>query len=158
MIVTRKNYYVFSGLISIGVLIFIAYTSLWSKSFWSEPLMLSSIASQNWASSSNKEYKSACLSLYKKLRFPDPSLYYNPPIRKLPPSLLDEFTQHGKMPIKKWTYLNTAYSDSKGDEKTDGKIRVISQNQINDLVKKVKNNEPLGYRNKVRLKLLLFSY
>ena len=81
-------------------------------------------------------YEQSCLALYHKLRFPDISLFFNPALKEPPANLLDEFTQHGEMPIKKWWYINEAYSDSKGDQ---SKVqRVINQKEIGDLVSRVK--------------------
>ena len=83
-----------------------------------------------------RHYEQSCLALYHKLRFPDMSLFFNPALKEPPANLLDEFTQHGEMPIKKWWYINEAYSDSKGDQ---SKVqRVINQKEIGDLVSRVK--------------------
>ena len=106
------------------------------------------IPSQRWPSLLTGGYKSNCLAVYKKLRFPDPSLFYNPPLKEPPPEMLDEFTQNGLMPIKKYWYFNEIYSDSKGEEK---KKRVISKTEMDNLLTRVRNNEPLNYGDQVRL-------
>ena len=83
-----------------------------------------------------QHYVQSCLALYHKLRFPDMSLFFNPALKEPPANLLDEFTQHGEMPIKKWWYINDVYSDSKGDQ---SKVqRVIKQKEIGDLISRVK--------------------
>lgn len=83
-----------------------------------------------------QHYEQSCFSLYHKLRFPNISLFFNPALKQPPANLLDEFTQHGQMPIKKWLYINEVYSDSKGNQNKEKKI--IKMKEINDLVKKVK--------------------
>ena len=80
-------------------------------------------------------YEENCINLYKKLRFPNMSLFFNPALQKPPDDLMDEFTQHGEMPIKKWWYFNEVYSDSKGDN-TQQK-RVINKSEIDNLRNKV---------------------
>ena len=81
-------------------------------------------------------YEQSCMDLYHKLRYPNMSLFFNPALKEPPPDLLDEFQQHGKMPIKKWWYINEVYSDSKGDQNKNK--RVINKKEIDDLVNQVK--------------------
>lgn len=66
--------------------------------------------------------------------------------------MLDEFTQHGEMPIKKWWYINEVYSDSNGENKNEK--RVISKSEIELLRYKVKKNQPLNYFDKVLNELM----
>lgn len=92
-------------------------------------------------------YEQKCLRLFNRLRHPNTSLIFNPALKQPPEDMLDEFTQHGEMPITKWFYFNDVYSDSKGDSAE--KKRIITRKQIEDLLKMVRNNEPLGYDDKV---------
>lgn len=97
----------------------------------------------------SSSYEPKCLRLFKRLRHPNTSLIFNPALKQPPENMLDEFTQHGEMPITKWFYFNDVYSDSKGDDDSAEKKRVITRKQIEDLLKMVRNNEPLGYDDKV---------
>lgn len=102
----------------------------------------------SWQNFTNfDDYKSFCFNLYKKLRFPNEKLFFNPALKRPPADMLDEFTQHGKMPIKKWWYINEVYVDSKGDEKKNK--RVFTKDEIEGLLFLVRSNQPLGYDDKV---------
>lgn len=67
---------------------------------------------KTWLNSSESDYKSECLKLYSRLRYPNENLFFNPPLREIPAHMFDEFTQHGKMPNKRNWYLNDFYPDS----------------------------------------------
>lgn len=104
--------------------------------------------------SSSNEYKTECLRLYKKLRFPNASLLFNPALKAPPPYMLNEFTMDGLMPIKKWWYLNDVYSDSTGAEadqsvENNRNRRIIKAQEINELMKRVRHNRRLNYGDKV---------
>jgi hypothetical protein len=105
-------------------------------------------------------YRIKCQRLYKKLRSPNMSLYFWPPLKQPPAHLLDEFTQHGQMPIKLWTYINEAYVDSKGDLRRseandeEEKQRVIKSETIEKLRRRVRNDAPLNYEDRVLNKLM----
>jgi hypothetical protein len=98
-------------------------------------------------------YANSCFKIYNKLRYPNMSLFFNPPLEKPPEDLMDEFTQHGEMPIKKWWYINDVYSDSKGGNTTKEK-RVIEATEIEEYRKKVKDNQPLNYGDHVLNELM----
>ena len=53
-----------------------------------------------------------CYDLYKILRYPSADRLHNPPLRKPPSYLLNEFTLFGKMPIVKYSYFNEAYQEN----------------------------------------------
>lgn len=59
-----------------------------------------------------KNYKQSCNDLYAKLRYPDKSLVMSMPPKEIPFDMIDEFTQHGAMPIRKYFYSNEAYKDA----------------------------------------------
>lgn len=84
----------------------------------------------------DQHYEQSCMVLFHKLRYPNMSLFFNPALKEPPAYLLDEFTQHGQMPIKKWWYINEVYSDSKGDQSKEQ--RVIKQKEIDYLISRVK--------------------
>ncbi len=59
------------------------------------------------------EYKQKCLKLVKRLRFPNATFVFSPPTKFLPSQeLIDQFTQHGQMPIKKYSYINEAFDNT----------------------------------------------
>ena len=62
--------------------------------------------------SNRLKYKQECLDLFQELKNPDPSAFYRPPLAKPPDSLMNEFTQNGEMPIKKYWYFDDVYSDA----------------------------------------------
>lgn len=105
-------------------------------------------------------YRKKCQRLYKKLRSPNMSLYFRPPLKQPPAHLLDEFTQHGQMPIKSWTYINEAYADSKGGDlrhsevNDEEKQRVIKSETIEKWRRRVRNDAPLNYEDRVLNKLM----
>ena len=94
------------------------------------------IFKQKYNGKNKEKYDQSCLALYHKLRFPNLSLFFKPALKEPPVDLLDEFTQHGEMPIKKWWYINEVYSDSKGEQYKQK--RVIKSKEINDLIESVK--------------------
>ena len=113
--------------------------------FFSSGPSSSSIASsisvlESWTDFSNQDYESNCLALYKKLRFPNASLFFYPALKEPPKEMYDEFIQYGKMPIKKWWYFNEIYSDSKGDQSKNK--NVIKKEEMDYLIQQVKNNKP----------------
>ena len=95
---------------------------------------------RSWTDYSNQDYKSECLDLFKKMRNPDASLFFNPPLKEPPKEMYDEFTQYGKMPIKKWYYFNMVYSDSKGGQ--NKKKRIIKKKDMNHFLNLVKTKQP----------------
>ena len=102
---------------------------------------------------SDPNYAENCIKLYTKLRHPNKSLIVKPPLIRPPQHLLNEFTQNGEMPIKRFWYLNNAYSDSDSENKTDVKESVFDA--FNDSLQKVRNNEPLpNYQDKVLNKIM----
>ena len=88
-------------------------------------------------------YRKQCLSLYKKLRYPDEKYKFNPPVKEIPKELYDNFTQHGYMPLTKHWYFNDAYSDSFSTDKT--KKTAVDVANFNMYREKVKKWQPLGY-------------
>lgn len=105
------------------------------------------------------EYESECLALFEKLRDPNKNLIFNPPLKEPPPELLDEFTQHGEMPITKFYYFNDVYSDSKGDESENNNNQpVVASNIIEEQLEKVRKNAYLRYNDKVKhVELVYFN-
>ena len=92
---------------------------------------------------SKSDYHKHCISLYKKLRYPDPNLIIRPPVKEIPSEMFDDFTDHGDMTLKDGLYFNDAYSDSSSDDPS--KIsRIIDNKTIEAHFYQVKNNEALG--------------
>lgn len=134
--ISNKQFFFLLGFVFAFVLLFLM-TVLSNTSF----IIGSYIpAFRNWTNNSNQDYESKCLDLYKKLRFPNASLFFNPALKEPPKEMYDEFIQHGKMPIKRWFYFNDVYSDSKGDQST--LRRVIKKKNMTALLIKVKNKQP----------------
>ena len=84
-----------------------------------------------------EEYKHQCLGLFIDLNNPDPSMFYRPPLRKVPDNLLAEFTQQGDMPITKDWYFNDVYSDA--NTNLTKKLEIINKNKV-DYYRLNKNN------------------
>ena len=89
---------------------------------------------------SKSDYHKHCISLYKKLRYPDPNLIIRP---EIPPEMFDDFTDHGDMTLKDGLYFNEAYSDSTSGD-TSKISRIIDNKTIEAHFYQVKNNEALG--------------
>lgn len=124
---------------------------IFNKKYYSDIKLIdidwSAIQQTGWANFSEKSYESTCIDIYKKLRFPAKNLFFNPALKQPPAHMLDEFTQHGEMPIKKWWYFNDVYADSEGAEKKN--MRVFGKKEIEGLLNMVRKNKPLGYYDKV---------
>lgn len=150
MIRSNKKFFFLLGFVVLAFILLFLMTATPPSS--SRSLMLGSYgpALRSWTDYSNQDYESECLALYKRLRFPNMSLFFNPPLREPPKNMYDEFTQNGKMPIKKWYYFNDVYSDSKGGQNNNK--RVIKKQDIENLLKSVRSNLPLGYDDKVNKK------
>ena len=103
-----------------------------------------------------EKYKQSCLKLFKKLRFPDPSLIFSPPLRKPPEKLHKLFEQNGKMPISKFIYINEAYPDAISNQ-SNTQINVIKISDINKWRTKVKNREQLHYYD-LNLRRAMFNH
>jgi hypothetical protein len=84
------------------------------------------------------------LGLIQQIEISKKNLFFDPPLKKPPANMFYEFTQHGKMPIKKWWYINDLYSDSKGENKNIKK-RTINSTEIDDLRNKIKTNQRYAY-------------
>ncbi len=90
-------------------------------------------------------YKSECVALFKKLRFPNQSLIIRPPLKLPPADLYKEFTQNGEMPITKEFYFDEVYSDSNSNDKqTNG---IVTAKEFDEWLARVRANEPLNYAN-----------
>jgi hypothetical protein len=88
---------------------------------------------QNESKNSNfcefkEEYKHQCLGLFIDLNNPDQSKFYRPPLSKVPDDLLDEFTQHGEMPITNYFYFNDVYYDA--NTNATETIEIIKKDQV----------------------------
>jgi hypothetical protein len=104
---------------------------------------------------SSQNYRQDCIALYLKLRNPDRKLIFKPPLKYIPAEMYADFTQNGLLPNKKYWYFDDAYSDSFGNFKFwNWKIK---QSRIDNYVKKIKKNEPLGYGDKT-LNELMHAY
>lgn len=90
-----------------------------------------------------EDYKQRCLSLYKKLRFPDPKTLFKLPPEQIPKELYDAFSQNGDSPLTKDWYIYEAYSDSSNNDKL--KQKPVDIKQFNKDRGKVKNRQLLGY-------------
>lgn len=83
--------------------------------------------------------RNECLKLYQTIRFPKISQIFNPPLAKPPPELYDDFTQHGKLPIRKYWYFN-------GIQQSNSKIQPITKKEMDQMKKEAMNiKNPLGY-------------
>jgi hypothetical protein len=100
---------------------------------------------------SNEIYKENCLKLFKKLRYPNASLIFRPPLKRPPPDMMDDFEQNGDMPIKSDFYIDNTYSDSGLDSAATYKILpIITKKEMDEYREKVKKRENLGtYNDKV---------
>ncbi|CAF0935345.1 unnamed protein product [Brachionus calyciflorus] len=105
---------------------------------------------------SRSTYLKKCIDLYKKERNPDPKLIKRPPVREIPADMYDEFTMYGKMPNRKYWYINEVYSDSTSNNKTI--MQEYSIMDIAKLVEKVKNNEPQPHYGDKVLNELMGNY
>lgn len=91
-------------------------------------------------------YPASCLELFKKLRYPNQSLIFNPALKQPPADMMDEFTQYGEMPITRWFYINEVYNDSLSSEAEETPI--ISAKNFKEIRIKVKNNGLFAYEDK----------
>ena len=89
------------------------------------------------------DYKSQCMRLFTNLGYPNKSLVFSPPLKEAPIEMLDEFTQHGEMPIMKYSYINEAHDNTNPYFKY--METVLKQVEVNKWRAKVKKDESLGY-------------
>ncbi len=96
-------------------------------------------------------YRRKCNQLFTKLRYPNQSLIIRPPLKMPPKDLINRFTQNGDMPITKSYYFDEVYSDSNSNNKN------IQENvtafEFEELLKKLGNNEPVGWYGESSLSL-----
>lgn len=135
----------------LAICLFIFYVAIIRRSKKSMKIQLNTPNIQD----NSIKYKEACVHLYKKLRFPNKSLLFNPAIMQPPADMLEEFTQYGKMPIKKWWYINEIYNDSFSNY--INYKRTINATEIEELREKVKRNDPLNYQDQ-ELNMLMQRY
>lgn len=101
------------------------------------------------------DYYKRCIALYTKLRYPPKDMIIKPPIQEIPAEMMDDFTDKGQLPLKRYWYFDEAYSDSSSDDKT--KVGLISDGHMQNLLEKVRRKEPLGYSDK-NLNEIVHSY
>jgi hypothetical protein len=101
------------------------------------------------------DYHKNCISLFKKLRYPNESLIYKPPLKIPPEDLLNEFTQNGEMPITRYWYFNETYSDSSSNNKSIKEI--IKMEDFHFWTNRVRKNEKLHYDN-INLQRIMSKY
>ena len=89
------------------------------------------------------DYKRQCMRLFTNLGSPNKSLVFSPPLKDVPAEMLDEFTQHGEMPIMKYSYINEAHDNTNPYFKY--MEAVLKQAEVNKWRAKVKKDESLGY-------------
>ena len=103
----------------------------------------------------NENYLSECVKLYKKLRNPDTSYVFDPPVKEIPAELMNEFTENGTVKIE-YKYYNDLFKDSASNDKS--KInRVISKKDLEYWIQKLNRNEPLGSYDDKELKNMMFK-
>lgn len=98
--------------------------------------------------STNQLYTKQCLQLFRKLRYPNKSLFHNPPLDKPPPEMYDDFTQNGLMPIKRsWYFNDVQFSNDRS---------VIPESTIDSWLTSIRANKPLRY-NDLSLRELMYT-
>lgn len=107
--------------------------------------------------SESRQYKTSCIELFTKLRNPDPKLVFRPPLKMPPPEMLNDFTQNGDFPIKKSFYFDDAYTDSLTNKSDSGSKPIISINEFDGLLNKIRKNEQFNYYDDMALKELMFK-
>lgn len=127
-------------IIGCGIISFIIYLSLISQREI-DPIIIV----DRYEKTKDENYKKTCIDLYKKIRTVNKSLLFNPPLRKPPSEMLDEFTMNGQMPITKWFYINGLPS---ADEQNKSS-RIFNIEDINKIRTKIRSNEPLIYDDKI---------
>ena len=90
-----------------------------------------------------EEYKQQCIGLFVHLNNPDPSMFFRPPLRKIPNDLLDEFTQHGYMPVTRDFYFDDVYTDA--NKNTSASIERISKEKVNFYRLRTNENRTRNY-------------
>jgi hypothetical protein len=76
-------------------------------------------------------YKKSCLELYAELKNPKPEDFHRPPLERPPDDLMNEFTQNGEMPIRRYYYRNDAYSDASANA-PDKANQTIAKEMVDD--------------------------
>ena len=103
-----------------------------------------------------ESYKEKCMSLFRKLRYPDQKLVFRPPLKEPPADMLKNFTQNGDLPMRRLWYFDNAYSDSDSLKKNDIKS-IVTKEELNIWLDKIRKNLPLGYDD-FSLKESMYSY
>ena len=101
------------------------------------------------------DYRRECLNLFKKLRYPNQSLLFRPPLKQPPANLLNDFIQNGDMPITKEWYINEVYSDSNSNNKNIQEN--ISRANFDGWLQRVKQHSQLNYGN-TELQTIMTKY
>lgn len=93
----------------------------------------------------SEAYTDECLRLYKKLRHPNQSLIFQPPLRQPPAEMLNDFEQNGYMPIMRYIYCNDVYADSGLVDEKSKQIPVITKQQVDEYRTRSRKNETMSY-------------
>ena len=98
-----------------------------------------------------------CLALFTKLRHPNQTLMFRPPLKSPPADMLNDFQQNGDMPITRDFYFNDVYSsaDKASDQVTNETIPVIASSEVNSWRVKVRAREALVYGDQLLRDLVL---
>ena len=105
-----------------------------------------------FTSDMNREnYRRECMRLYKKLRYPNASLIFRPPLMMPPADMLNDFEQNGDMPITKSWYMDPSHS-ANSDNNNNINKQIPELFQVNARI-----SQPLGGYNEKILNEKLFN-
>lgn len=121
----QRNKIFFLGLISILLTIWLLSPHSYSSNKVVENEFLNKMqAHVTQKPLSCSDYKSECLNLFKKIRFPSKNLLHNPPLKKPPSEMLNDFIQNGNMPISDFYINDLKYHPDASSKDTNNKTLV----------------------------------
>ena len=88
------------------------------------------------------DYQKQCLELFQRIRNPNASLIFNPPLERIPQDMMDDFTQNGALPLRTYTYSNEAYNNSQS-----GPLEVVKNSELKEWIKKAMKAKAMNYQN-----------
>ena len=102
-------------------------------------------------------YERKCLALFAKLRHPNKTLIFRPPLRSPPSDMINDFEQNGDMPIKRDFYCDDVYSsaDKSSDQTANDTLPIITKTHVDSWQVKVRERKKLVYSDQLLRDLIL---